>query len=59
MRHLRAAGQPIISVDTKKKELIGNFRNKGKTWCKKAVEVDEHDIRVRRNAGRSPSASMT
>jgi hypothetical protein len=39
-----AAGWPIISVDTKKKELIGNFRNDGKTWCKKAVEVDEHDF---------------
>jgi hypothetical protein len=39
-----AAGWPVISVDTKKKELIGNFRNKGKTWCKKADEVDEHDF---------------
>jgi Rhodopirellula transposase DDE domain len=26
------AGMPIISIDTKKKELIGDFRNKGKTW---------------------------
>jgi hypothetical protein len=39
-----AAGRPVISVDTKKKELIGNFRNDGKTWCKKAEEVDEHDF---------------
>jgi Rhodopirellula transposase DDE domain len=39
-----AAGQPVISVDTKKKELIGNFRNHGKTWCKKAEAVDEHDF---------------
>jgi hypothetical protein len=39
-----AAGQPVISVDTKKKELIGNFRNHGKTWCKKAEVVDEHDF---------------
>ena len=39
-----AAGWPIISVDTKKKELIGNFRSNGKTWCKKAEEVDEHDF---------------
>jgi hypothetical protein len=39
-----AAGWPIISVDTKKKELIGNFRNKGRRWCKKADEVDEHDF---------------
>ena len=39
-----AAGLPVISVDTKKKELIGNFRNDGKTWCKEAEEVDEHDF---------------
>jgi Rhodopirellula transposase DDE domain len=38
------SGWPIISVDTKKKELIGNFRNNGKSWCKKAEEVDEHDF---------------
>jgi hypothetical protein len=37
-----AAGLPVISVDTKKKELIGNFRNNGQAWCKKAPEVSEH-----------------
>jgi hypothetical protein len=26
------AHQPIISVDTKKKELVGNFKNNGRTW---------------------------
>lgn len=36
------AGLPIISVDTKKKELIGNFRNNGRAWCKTAPEVSEH-----------------
>jgi len=40
----RDAGLPIISVDTKKKELIGDFKNTGKTWCKKAEEVYEHDF---------------
>jgi hypothetical protein len=38
------AGLPIISVDTKKKELIGNFRQKGRAWCREAPEVDEHDF---------------
>jgi hypothetical protein len=38
------AGLPIISVDSKKKELIGNFRKDGKTWCKNAEEVNEHDF---------------
>jgi hypothetical protein len=37
-----AAGLPIISVDTKKKELIGNFRNHGRAWCKEAPQVSEH-----------------
>jgi hypothetical protein len=35
------AGLPVISVDTKKKELIGNFRNSGKTWCRRPREVNE------------------
>ena len=26
------AGQPVVSVDTKKKELVGNFRNAGREW---------------------------
>jgi hypothetical protein len=37
------AGLPVISVDTKKKELIGNFRNPGRTWCRRPREVNEHD----------------
>ncbi|MFN0112256.1 MAG: ISAzo13 family transposase [Blastocatellia bacterium] len=38
------AGLPIISVDTKKKELIGGFRKNGEVWCKVAEEVSEHDF---------------
>jgi hypothetical protein len=37
------AGRPVISVDTKKKELIGDFRNPGRAWCRKPPEVNEHD----------------
>jgi hypothetical protein len=37
-------GSPIISVDTKHKELIGEFRNPGKAWCREAVKVNEHDF---------------
>ena len=38
--------QPVISVDTKKKELIGPFKNAGKEWQKKGepVEVNMHDF---------------
>ena len=38
------AGLPIISVDTKKKELIGDYRNNGRVWCRQAEEVNEHDF---------------
>jgi hypothetical protein len=38
------AGLPIISVDTKKKELIGNFRSKGQAWCRQAPQVNEYDF---------------
>ena len=36
---------PIISVDTKKKELIGNFKNPGRLWSRKATAVYDHDFR--------------
>jgi len=39
-----AAGRPVISVDTKKKELIGNFKNAGRVWCQKATAVNDHDF---------------
>ena len=44
-RALRA-GEPVISVDTKKKELIGNYQNKGRQWRKKrtAEKVNGHDF---------------
>ena len=35
---------PIISVDTKKKELIGEFNNNGRVWSRQAEEVNEHDF---------------
>jgi hypothetical protein len=38
------AGNPVISVDTKKKELIGNFKNSGKSWEQEPVRVKDHDF---------------
>jgi len=38
-------GNPTISVDTKKKELIGNFKNPGRTWEQSATQVKDHDFR--------------
>lgn len=43
-QRFRQAGWPIISVDTKKKELIGNFKNAGQRWCLAAELVNEHDF---------------
>jgi len=34
-----AKGQPVISVDCKKKELIGNFKNGGREWQAKGQET--------------------
>jgi hypothetical protein len=38
--------QPVISVDTKKKELVGNYLNKGKQWLRRgaAPQVNGHDF---------------
>lgn len=42
----QSAGQPCISVDTKKKENVGNRKNPGRTWRRKGqpLEVDVHDF---------------
>jgi len=46
VRRALATGWPVISVDTKKKELIGNFENKGRQWrrAKTAEHVKGHDF---------------
>jgi hypothetical protein len=40
-----AQGLPIISVDAKKKELIGNFKNTGARWDRDPILVKDHDFR--------------
>jgi hypothetical protein len=41
-----AAGDPVISVDTKKKELVGQFGNRGRCWRPQGepVRVRDHDF---------------
>jgi hypothetical protein len=39
------SGYPIISVDTKKKELIGQFKNNGRVWSRDPILVQDHDFR--------------
>ena len=52
-RHINAAvkrglahGSPVISVDTKKKELVGNYLNAGQQWrpVKRPMPVQGHDF---------------
>jgi len=47
-------GQPVISVDTKKKELVGNFKNSGREWrpAGQPLEVEVHDF-IDRTKGRA------
>ena len=44
-----AAGQPVVSVDTKKKELLGQFANGGREWrpAGNPVRVADHDFAAR------------
>src|SRR5207244_4501038 len=32
VRSFQRRGQPVVSVDTKKKEIVGNYRNSGREW---------------------------
>ena len=45
-KQLQTKNQPVISVDTKKKELIGNFKNQGREWRKTGNprKVNMHDF---------------
>jgi len=46
VRQFLKQGQPVISVDTKKKELVGNFKNKGQEWEPQGnpPKVEIHDF---------------
>jgi len=43
-RRFGMIGCPVISVDAKHKELLGNFKNPGRVWCRRADEVNAHDF---------------
>jgi hypothetical protein len=46
VRRALASGRPVISVDTKKKELVGNYENKGRQWRRRQTpeKVNGHDF---------------
>ena len=50
---------PVISVDTKKKELVGAFRNPGAKWDRSPELVNDHDFPSDAVASPSPTASTT
>jgi len=44
-QRFRRQGNPIISVDAKKRELVGNFKNAGAKWDRVPTPVNDHDFR--------------
>lgn len=46
VKYFQSQNEPVISVDTKKKELIGDFKNPGNEWCLQSqpIEVRMHDF---------------
>jgi Rhodopirellula transposase DDE domain len=38
------AGDPVVSIDTKKKELLGNFYREGKLYTQETIAVFDHDF---------------
>ncbi len=43
-RAFQKAGKPVISVDAKKRELVGNFKNTGRSWRQQPFDVLETDF---------------
>lgn len=44
IEEFRAEGLPILSIDAKKKELIGLFDNDGQRWLRESCDVNAHDF---------------
>jgi Rhodopirellula transposase DDE domain len=43
-RHFQKRGEPAVSIDAKKKELVGPFKNPGVTWRRAPLDVLDHDF---------------
>jgi len=44
-REYETLGNPIVSMDTKKKELLGNFRREGRLYTQAPLQTFDHDFR--------------
>ena len=42
--HCLDEGKPVISIDTKKKEMLGNFARTGQVYCTAAPAANDHDF---------------
>lgn len=40
VKSFQKENQPVISIDAKKKELVGNFKNSGQEWCEQGKHID-------------------
>jgi len=56
VKEYQSKEQPVISVDTKKKELVGNFKNTGSELCRKGnpEQVLSHDFMIKELGKVSP-----
>jgi hypothetical protein len=43
-RRFAQRGLPVISIDAKKRELVGPFLNRGRTWSRETRDVYDHDF---------------
>ena len=43
-RHFLARGWPVLSIDTKKKELLGRFERRGQAWTNDRLRAWDHDF---------------
>ena len=50
------AGAPVVSMDAKKKELVGQFKNAGRTWTRTGEPVRVGLLRLPRQRGRQSAA---
>jgi transposase len=58
IRGQQRLGQPALSVDTKKKELVGKYKNPGRKWQRKGqpLPVQTHDFPEKNEAGKAVKA---
>jgi transposase len=56
VKDYQATEDPVISVDTKKKELVGPYKNGGREWCPpgQPIQVNTHDFLDRQNGKAIP-----